>query len=60
MDSASSLSSIGGGTLKLYTAKRFQNNIQGSKNLNGQTFSTSTYGIDSTTEFWSVYYASSK
>jgi hypothetical protein len=50
---------VGGGLLKIFSARRSQNNIAGVTNINGTTFVPGSYGVDSATEVWSTYYTSS-
>lgn len=49
----------GGGPLRIFTAKRSQNVINGAGNLNGATFVPGTLFVNTTTEKWSTYFPSS-
>lgn len=50
---------VGGGALRIFTAIRSQNDIDGTLNINGTTFVPGPFGVDSATEIYSTYYPSS-
>ena len=57
IDGTSALSS-NGFPLRIFTAHRFQNNIDPSATFNGVTFVPGPAGVNSATEQWSTYYPS--
>lgn len=52
------VSAVGGGAVRIFTAKRDQNMIVGTGNLNGATFVAGPLFVDSPTEQWATYYPS--
>lgn len=49
---------VGGGLLRIFTARRGQNTIRGSVNINGATFVPGGFGKNSPTEIWTTYFSS--
>lgn len=54
-----SVGHLGGGALRVFTARRSQNSIEGMMNLAGETFTPGPLFVDSATEVWATYYPSS-
>lgn len=48
----------GGGTVRIFTARREQNIVLGTGNLNGATFVPGPLLVDTSTEQWAAYYPS--
>ncbi len=53
-----SVATAGGGPLRIFTARRSQNVILGTSNINGATFVPGTLYVDSATEVWNTYFPS--
>lgn len=56
--SLGTISALGGGPVRIFTAKRDQNMILGMGNVNGSTFVPGPFLVDSPTEKWGTYYPS--
>ena len=52
------VSALGGGPVRIFTAVRDQNMIAGTGNLNGSTFTPGPFLVDSSTEQWRTYFPS--
>ena len=59
LSSMGSVGRIGGGPLRIFTARQGQNSILGAGNLNGSTFTPGTLFVDTATEQWETYFPSS-
>ncbi|MDX8431309.1 MAG: filamentous hemagglutinin N-terminal domain-containing protein [Candidatus Algichlamydia australiensis] len=59
MNANSSVGSVGGPTLRIFTADRTQNSISDLALINGTTFVPGTLFVDSATEIWQTYFPSS-
>lgn len=53
-----SVGRAGGGPLRIFTARQSQNIIQGTANVNGNTFSAGTPFLNTATEIWGTYFPS--
>ncbi|QVL57623.1 MAG: filamentous hemagglutinin N-terminal domain-containing protein [Simkaniaceae bacterium] len=53
------VSALGGGPIRIFTARRDQNMIVGIGNINGSTYVPGPLFVDSATEQWETYYPSS-
>lgn len=53
-----SVATAGGGSLRIFTARRSQNTIFGTGNVNGTTYVPGTLFVDSATEIWDTYFPS--
>ncbi len=51
-----SVGKAGGGLLRIFTARRSQNSITGTGNVNGDTFVPGTLFLNTTTEQWDTYF----
>ena len=58
LSSLGSVGMLGGGLLRIFTAKRDQNTISGTGNINGTTFTPGTLFVDTATEQWDTYFPS--
>lgn len=53
-----SVGRIGGGLLRIFTAIRSQNSVEGTFNLNATTYVPGAFDVDTATEIWNTYFPS--